>query len=121
MNATERDQELEQEATSMLEDKSIPELLELKKEIETTLAADRSMSLELAYWSNVLKKIDQKVSEMRIQQIYTEFCSSNREKLELKVAEARRKAKVEQSEAYQNPFTALKIDNIKQQYGEDSN
>ena len=44
----------------MILGKDLGELLELKGEIESTLAADRSMALELQYWSNVLKKADAK-------------------------------------------------------------
>jgi len=58
LKQTERDEDLERDAEEMILGKDLGELLELKGEIESTLAADRSMALELQYWSNVLKKID---------------------------------------------------------------
>ena len=101
----------------MLLDKNLTELLELKSEIESTLAADKSMALELQYWSNVLKKIEEKVAKGRIESIYEQYVESNREKVmaEVKAAEAKKRAKKDGviSSEYQTPFTALKIDNIK--------
>ncbi len=72
------------------------------------------MSLEITYWSNVLKKIDEKTAKMRIESIYNSFCEQNAEKIknDIKQAEARRRAKQEGTKDYQTPFTALKIDNI---------
>jgi len=86
----------------------------LKAEIEGTLAADRSMAMELQYWSNVLKKLEERIAKTRIENVYTDFMNANREKVlaDIKVAEAKKKSKTENKD-YQTPFTALKIDNIK--------
>jgi hypothetical protein len=65
----------------MILGKDLGELLELKGEIESTLAADRSMALELQYWSNVLKKIDERIAKSRIESIYTEYLNANRERV----------------------------------------
>jgi hypothetical protein len=48
----------------MIEGKDFKELRELKGEIESSLAADRSMAMELQYWSNVLKKIEEKMAKI---------------------------------------------------------
>ena len=79
----------------MILGKDLGELLELKGEIESTLAADRSMALELQYWSNVLKKIDERIAKTRIESIYTEYLNANREKVmaEIKQAEAKKRSK----------------------------
>ena len=50
----------------MIADKDLNELIELKKEIEDNLAADRSFALELQYWSNVLNKIEERVAIIRV-------------------------------------------------------
>ena len=86
----------------------------MKAEIEGTLAADRSMAMELQYWSNVLKKLEERIAKTRIENVYTDFMNANREKVlaDIKVAEAKKKSKTENKD-YQTPFTALKIDNIK--------
>jgi hypothetical protein len=78
----------------MILGKDLGELLELKGEIESTLAADRSMALELQYWSNVLKKIDERIAKTRIESIYTEYLNANREKVmaEIKQAEAKKRS-----------------------------
>jgi hypothetical protein len=78
----------------MILGKDLGELLELKGEIESTLAADRSMALELQYWSNVLKKIDERIAKTRIESIYTDYLKSNREKVmaEIKQAEAKKRS-----------------------------
>jgi hypothetical protein len=47
LKQSERDQELERDAQEMITDKDLNELIELKKEIEDNLAADRSFALEL--------------------------------------------------------------------------
>ena len=95
----------------------LKELIELKSEIESTLAADRSMALELQYWSNVLKKLDERIAKTRIEDIYTEYLNTNRDKViaDIKLAEAKKRAKNDGNpkKDYQTPFTALKIDNIK--------
>lgn len=77
----------------MIEGKGLGELLELKGEIEGTLAADRSMAMELEYWSNVLKKLEEKIARTKIESIYSDYLSSNREKImaEIKIAEAKKK------------------------------
>jgi Conserved mid region of cactin len=54
----------------MLAGKDLNELLELQREIEGTLAADRSMAMELQYWSNVLKKIEERVAKSRIEGVF---------------------------------------------------
>lgn len=41
----------------MIEGKSIAELIELRDEIETSLASDRSFAMELQYWQNLIKRI----------------------------------------------------------------
>ena len=46
----------------MIVGKSLDELAELKTEIEQNLASDRSFALELQYWSNILKKIDEQIA-----------------------------------------------------------
>ena len=100
----------------MILGKDLEELLELKGEIESTLAADRSMALELQYWSNVLKKIDERIAKTRIESIYADYLNANREKVmaEVKQAEVKRRSKTDGgNQDYQTPFTALKIDNIK--------
>jgi hypothetical protein len=75
------------------------------------------MALELQYWSNVLKKIEERIAKTRIESIYTDFLNANKERVlsEVKAAEAKIKAKSEgpNTKDYQTPFTALKIDNIK--------
>ena len=78
----------------MILGKDLGELLELKGEIESTLAADRSMALELQYWSNVLKKIDERIAKTRIESIYTDYLNANREKVmaEIKQAEAKKRS-----------------------------
>jgi hypothetical protein len=69
----------------MILGKDLGELLELKGEIESTLAADRSMALELQYWSNVLKKIDERIAKSRIESIYTEYLNANRERVQAEI------------------------------------
>lgn len=83
----------------MILGKDLGELLELKGEIESTLAADRSMALELQYWSNVLKKIDERIAKSRIESIYTEYLNANRERVqaEIKLAEAKKRSKGDES------------------------
>jgi hypothetical protein len=78
----------------MILGKDLGELIELKGEIESTLAADRSMALELQYWSNVLKKIDERIAKTRIESIYTDYLNANREKVmaEIKQAEAKKRS-----------------------------
>ena len=95
LKQTERDEDLERDAEEMILGKDLGELLELKGEIESTLAADRSMALELQYWSNVLKKIDERIAKTRIESIYTEYLNANREKVmaEIKQAEAKKRSK----------------------------
>lgn len=99
-----------------MDEKTLSDLQELKTEIENTLAADRSMALEINYWSNVLKKIEERMAKQRIEEIYTRYCEENLDKIkaEIKIAEARKKESSSgASKEYQTPFTALKIDNIK--------
>ena len=79
LKQSERDQELERDAQEMIVDKDLPELIELKKEIEDNLAADRSFALELQYWSNVLNKIDERVAIIRVQTIYGDYVSKNKD------------------------------------------
>lgn len=81
----------------MILGKDLEELLELKGEIESTLAADRSMALELQYWSNVLKKIDERIAKTRIESIYADYLNANREKVmaEVKQAEVKRRSKTD--------------------------
>ena len=78
----------------MILGKDLGELIELKGEIESTLAADRSMALELQYWSNVLKKIDERIAKTSIESIYTDYLNANREKVmaEIKQAEAKKRS-----------------------------
>ena len=79
----------------MIAGKDLAELLDLKSEIESTLAADRSMALELQYWSNVLKKIEERIAKTRIETIYTDYVNANKDKVltEVKLAEAKMKAR----------------------------
>ena len=81
----------------MILGKDLGELLELKGEIESNLAADRSMALELQYWSNVLKKIDERIAKTRIESIYADYLNANREKVmaEVKLAEVKRRSKTD--------------------------
>ncbi len=65
----------------MIEGKDFKELRELKGEIESSLAADRSMAMELQYWSNVLKKIEEKMAKIQIETIYQTFLSENKDKV----------------------------------------
>lgn len=110
-----RDEELEREAQEMIEGKDLVELAELKTEIESSLAADRSFALELQYWSNVLKKIDEQQAKTTVEDIYERYFNENKEMImvEMARAEAKKRAKDGRARDYQTPFTALKIDNIK--------
>lgn len=57
----------------MIVGKSLDDLAELKTEIEQNLASDRSFALELQYWSNILKKIDEQIAKTQIEDIYNEY------------------------------------------------
>jgi hypothetical protein len=113
--------ELEQQAEELISDKNLEELAELKAEIEGSLAQDKSFALEMAYWSSVLKKIEEQSAKTRIEKVYSDFCRDNRDKIEtgIQAAEAKKKAELKRTDGvgaakkYENPFTALKIDNIK--------
>jgi hypothetical protein len=63
----------------MISDKDLTEIIELKKEIEENLAADRSFALELQYWSNVLNRIDERIAIFRVQNIYNDYISTNKD------------------------------------------
>jgi hypothetical protein len=63
----------------MISDKDLTEIIELKKEIEENLAADRSFALELQYWSNVLNRIDERIAIIRVQNIYNDYISTNKD------------------------------------------
>ena len=108
----------------MIEGKSLDELDELKKEIEATLSADRSMALELQYWSNVLKRIDEQIAKTKIETIYEKYFNENKTMIlqGIQKAQAKKRAALHShpdgggggpSKDYQTPFTALKIDNTK--------
>ncbi len=79
---------MERDAQEMITDKDLSELIELKKEIEDNLAADRSFALELQYWSNVLNKIDERIAIIRVQNIYNEYVQQNKEQIaaDIKIA-----------------------------------
>ena len=81
LKQSERDEELEREAEEMIEGKDLGELENLKAEIEQTLAADRSMALELQYWANVIKKIDERIARTKVENIYIRYIQENREKV----------------------------------------
>ena len=55
----------------MILDKSLEELNELKSEIESNLISDRSFALEMQYWSNVLKKIEEQSAKTIIERTYS--------------------------------------------------
>lgn len=105
----------------MIVGKSLDELAELKTEIEQNLASDRSFALELQYWSNILKKIDEQIAKTQIEDIYNEYFQENKDKImqEIQLAEAKKRAQMKNAGAYskvkdyQTPFTALQIDNTK--------
>ena len=63
----------------MISDKDLTEIIELKKEIEENLAADRSFALELQYWSNVIDRIDERIAIFRVQNIYNDYISTNKD------------------------------------------
>jgi hypothetical protein len=63
----------------MISDKDLTEIIELKKEIEENLAAERSFALELQYWSNVLNRIDERIAIIRVQNIYNDYISTNKD------------------------------------------
>jgi hypothetical protein len=63
----------------MISDKDLTETIQLKKEIEENLAADRSFALELQYWSNVLNRIDERIAIIRVQNIYNDYISTNKD------------------------------------------
>ena len=63
----------------MISDKDLTEIIELKKEIEENLAAERSFALELQYWSNVLNRIDERIAIFRVQNIYNDYISTNKD------------------------------------------
>jgi Conserved mid region of cactin len=88
----------------MIADKDLNELIELKKEIEDNLAADRSFALELQYWSNVLKKIEERVAIIRVQTIYTDYMSQNKEQIDadIKLAIKRKSALIKDKDLSKN-------------------
>ena len=104
LKQSERDQELERDAQEMIVDKDLNELIELKKEIEDNLAADRSFALELQYWSNVLNKIDERVAVIRVQTIYTDYVSQNKEQIDadIKLAIKRKSALIKDKDLSKN-------------------
>ena len=104
LKQSERDQELERDAQEMIVDKDLNDLIELKKEIEDNLAADRSFALELQYWSNVLNKIDERVAVIRVQTIYTDYVSQNKEQIDadIKLAIKRKSALIKDKDLSKN-------------------
>jgi hypothetical protein len=104
LKQSERDQELERDAQEMIADKDLNELIELKKEIEDNLAADRSFALELQYWSNVLNKIEERVAIIRVQTIYTDYMSQNKEQIDadIKLAIKRKSALIKDKDLSKN-------------------
>ncbi|CDW72357.1 uncharacterized protein c19orf29 [Stylonychia lemnae] len=109
-------EELDQEANEMINDKSIDELIDLHKEIQTSLTNDRSFAIEMQYWQNLLKRIKIKLAQLNIQKIYQDYVDQNRDKVENEV-KVLQEAKVQSQQktkekSYQQPFTSLTIDNI---------
>ncbi|TNV81476.1 hypothetical protein FGO68_gene13657 [Halteria grandinella] len=124
LKQTEEEIELEKQAEELILDKGIEELAELKGEIESSLASDRSFAEQMSYWSSVLKKIEEQTAKTRVEQIYQEYCQKNKEQIDIAIqtaSEAKKKALHKRtdlsgapgSKKYETPFTALKIDNIK--------
>jgi predicted DNA-binding protein (UPF0278 family) len=73
------------------------------------------MALELQYWANVIKKIDERIAKTKVENIYKNYLEENREKVQegVKIANEAKKKAAESKDQYQTPFTALKIDNTK--------
>lgn len=89
LKKSEEELDLERQAEELIVGQTPEELAGLKKEIESSLAADRSFALEIRYWSSVLKKIDETTAQATIERIYREHVVANKTSIEAEVQQAK--------------------------------